>query len=220
MLRWLPVALLVGMALVFIAGSQVYYGYGLLATVYAIGCVPAAQWATRVPWRRGLLIAAVALNSVVSIMLSLPVLPVGLEAKTPIGGLDQAIRDQVGWPTYVAQVEHVVSTLPAGSGTTIIFATNYGEAGALDRYLPAGSPKVYSGHNALGLLPPPAKIDTAVIVGAQFEGARRLFRHCRIAGHLNDEIGMDNEEQGQPIGVCTGPSLSPAALLAAARHLS
>jgi 4-amino-4-deoxy-L-arabinose transferase-like glycosyltransferase len=219
MLRWVPVALLTGMVLVFVAGSQLYYSYGLLVTVYAIGCVPAAQWAASVPWRRGLLIAAIAVNSVVSMMLALPVLPVGMEAKTPIGGLDQAIRDQVGWPAYVAQVEHVVATLPPGSGATIIFASNYGEAGALERYLPAGSPGVYSGHNALGLLPPPAKIDTAVIVGAQFEGARRVFQHCRIAGHLDDEVGMDNEEQGQPIGVCTGPTLRPAALLAGARHL-
>lgn len=219
MLRWVPVALLTGMVLVFVAGSQLYYGYGLLVTVYAIGCVPAAQWAARVPWRRGLLIAAIAVNSLVSIMLALPVLPVGIEAKTPIGGLDQAIRDQVGWPTYVAQVEHVVATLPPGSGATIIFASNYGEAGALERYLPAGSPEVYSAHNALGLLPPPVKIDTAVVVGAQFAGARSVFRHCRIAGHLDDRVGMDNEEQGQPIGVCTGPTLSPAALLARARHL-
>jgi len=67
--------------------------------------------------------------------------------------------------------------------------------------------------------PPPVKIDTAVVVGAQFAGARSVFRHCRIAGHLDDRVGMDNEEQGQPIGVCTGPTLSPAALLARARHL-
>jgi hypothetical protein len=217
-LRWIAVALLVVVVLVFIAGSQVYYGYGLLATVYAIGCVPTAEWARRRASRLALVVAAIAVSSVGTVLLSLPVLPVQVESETPIGAIDQAIRDQVGWPKYVAEVDHVVHTLPR-DGTAII-TTNYGEAGALERYLPAGSPAVYSGHNALGMLsPPPSNTRRVVFVGAQYPRAQQLFRHCEVEGRLDNGVGMDNEEQGQPIAVCTGATVGMAELMVRLRHL-
>ncbi|QDZ16021.1 glycosyltransferase family 39 protein [Humibacter ginsenosidimutans] len=218
-LRWIPIAFVVVVALVFLAGSQVYYGYGLLATVYAIGCVPTAEWARRRRWRLALVIVGVVVSSAGGILLSLPILPVRVEANTPIGAIDQAIRDQVGWPQYVEEVDDVVHQVASG-GDTVIIATNYGEAGALDRYLPAGSPGVYSGHNALGTLPPPPRsTKTVVFVGAEYPRAELFFQHCVVSGHLDDEVGMDNEEQGQPIAVCTGPTVSMSDLMAKLRHL-
>lgn len=217
-LRWIPIAFFVVIALVFFAGSQVYYGYGILAVVFAIGCVPAADWARRAGWRIGLVIAAIVLDGAVSILLSLPVLPVATSAKTPIGAIDQAIRDQVGWPQYVAEIDHVVREAP--SSRTAIIATNYGEAGALERYLPPGSPPVFSGHNALASLgEPTASTIRFVFVGAELPRAEQLFRHCAIEGRLDDLVGMDNEEQGQPIAVCTGPMVSIRTLMQRLAHL-
>ena len=52
-LRFLAGAFAVLLALVTWAGTQFYYPYGLLVCLYAIGCVPVADWGTtRV--RRGL----------------------------------------------------------------------------------------------------------------------------------------------------------------------
>ncbi|MHA7984245.1 ArnT family glycosyltransferase [Rathayibacter sp. CAU 1779] len=218
-LRWIPIALLVVMALVFLAGSQVYYGYGLLATVFAIGCVPAADWARGHGGRLALVIAAIVVSSLGSILLSLPILPVQTEAKTPIGAIDQAIRDQVGWPQYVDEVDHVVHRLASEDDTAIV-TTNYGEAGALERYLPAGSPGVYSGHNALATLPPPPDSTKQVVfVGAEYPRAEQYFEHCKVSGHLDDLVGMDNEEQGQPIAVCTDPTVSMVDLMSKLAHL-
>jgi 4-amino-4-deoxy-L-arabinose transferase-like glycosyltransferase len=220
-LRWIPIAFFIVVALVFFAGSQVYYGCGILAAVFAIGCVPAADWAHRARWRLGLVVAAIVLDGVVSILLSLPVLPVATSAKTPIGAIDQAIRDQVGWPQYVAEVDRVVREIPpADRAHTAIIATNYGEAGALERYLPAGSPPVYSGHNALASLgEPAASTSHFVFVGAELPSARQQFRHCAVKGRLDDLVGMDNEEQGQPIAVCTGPTIDMHTLVQRLAHL-
>ena len=64
---------------------------------------------------------------------------------------------------------------------------------------------VFSGHNALASFGEPAASTTRfVFVGAELPRAEQLFRHCAIAGRLDDLVGMDNEEQGQPIAVCTG----------------
>lgn len=217
-LRWIPIAFFVVVAAVFLAGSQVYYGYGLLATVYAIGCVPTADWIGRRRWRFALVVAGIVISSAGSILLSLPILPVQVAAGTPIGAIDQAIRDEVGWPQYVGQVDHVARRFAADD--TVILASNYGEAGALDRYLPAGSPAVYSAHNALAMLPPPPETTTRVVfVGAEYPRARQLFRHCVVSGRLDNGVGMDNEEQGQPIAVCTGPTVSMAELMVKLRHL-
>ena len=94
-------------------------------------------------WRR------VALNLAVSVLVALPVLPVGTLAKTPIADINQAVSDQIGWPVYVRQITDVYAALPAADRERAVIVTaNYGEAGALDRY-GRDLPGVYSGHNEL-----------------------------------------------------------------------
>jgi hypothetical protein len=62
---------------------------------------------------------------------------------------------------------------------------------------------VYSGHNELySVAAPPASPTVAIVVGEQLSTARRYFASCDVAGRLDNEVGVDNEEQGQPIAVC------------------
>jgi hypothetical protein len=135
-------------------------------------------------------------------------IPLSALGNTPVPGINQVARDTVGWPTYVRQIADVFAGLPASDRSdAVIVASNYGEAGAVDRYrgryhLPA----VYSGQNQLYFQGrPPAAATVAVIVGGQVDDTQQLFQSCEIAGHLDNGVDVDNEEQGEPIAICRAP---------------
>jgi hypothetical protein len=153
-------------------------------------------------------VAALALNAVVSAVVALPLLPVTVLGATPVPGLNQLAGDQVGWPTYVREVAAVYGALPAADrARAVVVASNYGEAGALTRYgPPLRLPAVYSGHNALyDAARPPASATVAVVVGGQLESVRGVFASCTVMVRMDNRVGVDNEEQGEPIAVCRHP---------------
>ena len=213
-IRFIGAAFPVLLVLVFVMGSQFYYPFGLLAVLYAIGLVPTVEWlrrgATGEPVgtaRRNWVVAGLAVNGVVSLLIGLPVIPLSALGNTPVPGINQAARDTVGWPRYVDEVDRVYAALPAGDrANAVIVASNYGEAGALARYgrrLPA----VYSGQNALyEQARPPAEATVAIVVGGQFRSVQRLFARCQVQARLDDQVGVDNEEQRRPIAVCRDPA--------------
>ena len=205
------------------AGGQVYYPLGLLAVLYAVGCVPAAALPPR--WWRTLQ-ALVVVNALVSSVIALPLLPLSVVGDTPVPGINQAAQDQVGWAAYVAQVARVRGGLPAGEReSAILIAGNYGEAGALDRYGPAlGLPTPFSGHNALAdqAVPPDARV-TAVVVGSGAVDSARGVATCEVVAQLDDAVDgraeVDNEEQGEPVAVCRDPRTTWQQAWPAFRHL-
>ena len=112
------------------------------------------------------------------------------------------VGETIGWPDLTRTVASVYRR--AGSGT-VIFTSNYGEAGAIDRYGPAlGLPAAYSGHNAFGYWgPPPDRLGPVVTVGLDASQLRH-FRGCRLAGRIHNSAGVDNDEHGEPIDQCAG----------------
>jgi hypothetical protein len=213
--RALAVAYPVLLVITFATGGQFYYPIGLLAALYAAGCVPVAAWA-RSRSRRGLVVAGVALNSAISAVVALPLLPLAAVAQTPIPDMNNSVPDQVGWQTYTDQVAAVAAGLPED---TVIITSNYGEAGALDRYGEEDLPPVYSGHNELHEYgPPPASATTVVTVGLTLSRVDDFFDECTAAGTLDHGLGIDNEEQGRPIGVCRGPARDWTALWEEFQH--
>ncbi|MDQ0737006.1 ArnT family glycosyltransferase [Arthrobacter agilis] len=202
--RFLAAAFPVLLLLAFAVGGQIYYPSGLLAVLYAAGCVPAAAFlAGRTVWRRTM-VAGLALNAVIAGVIALPLLPEPVLGVSPVPGINQLAADQIGWPAYVRQIAEVHRTQAPG---TVIITSNYGEAGAVARYGPdLGLPHPYSGHNELYFAAqPPEGSTTAIIVGGQADSVRRLFEACRVAATLDNGVGVDNEEQGRPIMVCTEP---------------
>lgn len=190
--------------LVCVMGAQFYYPVGLVSVLFAAGCGPTAAWLSGRVARRNLVIAGLALNAVVSLVLGLPVIPLWLLGKTPVPGINQAARDTVGWPTYVNQVRALLEGLaPADRAQAQLVASNYGEAGALDRY-GAGLPRVFSGQNGLYEQGRPTA-PIVILVGGQLARARPWFGSCTVAGHLDDGQDVDNEEQGEPVAVCRAP---------------
>jgi 4-amino-4-deoxy-L-arabinose transferase-like glycosyltransferase len=208
--RALAAAYPVLMLIVLLSGGQMYYPLGLVSFLYAAGCVPTADWiARRSGTRRPLVVAGVALNTVVTLVLALPLLPVDVLAHTPIPEINQGTRDQIGWPAYTRQVADAYRALaPADRARAVLITGNYGEAGALDRYREAeGLPdKIYSGQNQLYHYGPPAEADTiAVVVGLPLPPLQAQFANCTAAGVLDNGVGVENEEQGRIIAVCRDP---------------
>jgi hypothetical protein len=192
--------------IVLLTGGQLYYTFGLLVFLLAAGAVTLEE---RLDPRgvRGTTYGLIA-NSVVSMVFALPLIPVSVLGDTPIPAVNQSIRDQVGWPTYVDQVAEVYRGLPAADRTAAtIIAGNYGEAGAIDRYGPArGLPAVYSGQNQLhDYGPPPATARVAILVGFALGGTSADFNQCAVAATLDNDVGVDNEEQGRSILICRDP---------------
>jgi hypothetical protein len=174
--------------------------------LYAIGCVPAVEWLRRGTGRGTLVVAGVAVNAAVSLLIALPLLPLSAVGNSPVPGINQVARDTVGWPAYVEEVGAVYAGLSAADRAhAVIVTSNYGEAGAIDRY-GRGLPAVYSGQNALyDQARPPGQATVAIVVGGQYSAVVPLFADCQRRARLDDRVGVDNEEQRRPIGVCRDP---------------
>lgn len=202
-----------------VSGAQPHYPVHLLTVMYAAGCVPVARWLSgRVGWRRAAA-AGLVLNVAFALVLALPVVPIGRLGQTPVPAIGPLVGDQVGWPAYVEQVAQAYRSVPPGRRTAVI-TTNYGEAGAVARFGPSlGLPAPHSGQNALHARRPPADVDTVVLVGWQGPHVAHLFSTCQVVTRLDNGVGVDNEEQGAPVAVCTGPVADWATLWPRFRHL-
>ena len=196
-LRFFVVAFAALLAFTFVGGTQPHYPVFLLPLPFAAGIVAMERHLGRV-WA-GLF----ALNALVSAFIGLPLLAVGTVGSTPIPGINPIVGDSVGWPTYVRQVTTAYDALP-DPASAAVFTSNYGEAGAVHHFAP--DVPVFSAQNALyDQARPPDSVTTVVVVGGQYDDAKRLFANCRVVDHLDNGVDVDNEEQGQPIAVCHGP---------------
>jgi hypothetical protein len=198
-----PIVLL----LVLVTGGQPYYPLGLLLALYAAGCVSTARWAADRIGRRTLLAAGLTLNLAVSVFAALPVLPV--QSLPPgVAALNSTFGDSIGWPAYVREMAGAYRSLPAADQAVAVIVTgNYGEAGAIDRYGPGYSlPAVYSGHNELHRFgPPPDSATVVLLVGYDLTRVAGWFADCAELARLDNRVGVDNEEQGNPVLVCRQP---------------
>jgi 4-amino-4-deoxy-L-arabinose transferase-like glycosyltransferase len=182
-----PVLCLLTLAL----GGKPYYTMPLLVVLLAAGAEPALRWALR---HRALAVTGAVLGVVTSVVVALPVLPVG--ALVPVLAVNREQGEQVGWAELTASVADVWTQ--AGP-QAVIFTRNYGQAGAIERYGPElGLPQPYSGHMSYGDWGPP--LDSAdgpvVVVGARHP----LFTGCRVV-RVHHAV-IENDEDGTEIAVC------------------
>jgi hypothetical protein len=194
------------MVIAFIAkGGKPYYVAGMFPVLLAAGAQPAVDWLHRgrPKLRRRLLVVAFVLSTP-PVLFELPVLPLSTLPHTPVVDINYDIGETVDWPSYVDEIAAVYRETP-GAG---IVATNYGEAGAVDRYGAArGLPHAHSGHNGYYYWgPPPDTVTTVVAVGYDEAFLRRSFAQVRLATRLHNSHHIDNDEQGRPVWICTGPT--------------
>jgi hypothetical protein len=179
-------------AVFLVLGGKPYYLAGLLPLLLAAGAQPVVDWGWRwVP-------SALLVLSLPVLVITLPILPV---AETgPAIDVNYDLGETIGWPMMVRQVAAAYDDLPPG---TAIVASNYGEAGAVDRYGPAlGLPSAYSGHNAYAEWGRPTASVPALVVGFDHDQLERACRELRTLDHLRTPHDVDNDEDGTAVSYC------------------
>ena len=217
--RWVVVWAAVVVAFTLGSGAQPHYPVATLEVLYAAGCVPVSVWIGHRGGRRALVVGALVLNAAVSAVIALPLLPVSVLGSTPVPDINTVAADQVGWPEHVGRIAAAFRL--ADDPGAVIITSNYGEAGAVDRFGPAlGLPAPYSGQNDLGTGPaPPEGTRTVVLVGYQGPSVADLFAKCEVVARLDNDAGVPNEEQDAPVAVCTDPVLPWSRLWPRFAHL-
>jgi 4-amino-4-deoxy-L-arabinose transferase-like glycosyltransferase len=201
-----------------ITGGKPYYLAGLFPVLLAAGSIDVDAWLRRgrAGRRAAFLGTAIVLSAVVSVMLALPVLPA--TDASPVVAANGDVGETIGWPQFVRAVARAYRRAPRKA---VIFASNYGEAGAIDRFGPAlGLPEAYSGHNAFGTWgPPPDAPAPVVVVGLDPRNLRASFRGCRLVNHVGNDEGIDNDERGSSVQLCTSTRQPWSVMWARLRHL-
>jgi hypothetical protein len=210
---WITLAYLIFLVVVVVTGGKPYYLAGFFPAVLAAGAGPVLGWVTKSARRKRIATAVLVFSWVVTAFLTLPLAPVGSPVYQIAVAVNPDAGETVGWDSYVQQVQDVVPRVLSDQRSgTIILTRNYGEAGALSRARrlspveASALPPVYSGHNAFAYWgPPPESATTAIVVG-EFSDAelRSWFIQCRQVSQFRSPDGVDNEESGAPIRICTG----------------
>ncbi len=123
-----------------------------------------------------------------------------------VGPLPQLWGDQFGWPELVTDVARVYRSLsPEERARAAIYASNYGEAGAINLFGPAmGLPAAVCAHQTHSFWGPPDG-DPDVIIWLQWrrEWLEGLCGSIEKAGEHRHPWGM--AEENRPIWVCRDP---------------
>jgi len=214
--RAFGIAYLVVLVLVIATGGRLYYPAGAYAVLVAAGSLAAVSW-----FKRKLTpAAAVAFTVLWTMVMGLPIFPIGVLADTPQPALNYDSGETVGWPELTATVATVYNGLPEGERrTAVILTSNYGQAGAIAHYGPAlGLPQPYSGHLAFWRWgPPPDSATGPVIIVSQRTPA--FCDSAEIAARNDNGYRVDNDEQGVPIWLCRGLKQPWQAVWPGLRHL-
>jgi hypothetical protein len=206
--RAIPVAVAVLVVLFMATGGKPYYLGGVYPVVLAAGSV--SWWNSTSASRRTLRWIPILTGlSLIGYVITLPILPAGWLHDSPVVQANYDAGETVAWPTYVSQIASVYDRAAGGatpSSSTIILTSNYGEAGAVDRFGGVHSlPSAFSVHNAFWLWgPPPVSATTVVAVGFDRSDLSSYVSHIRLARKLNNHIAVDDDEQGAKVFVCHG----------------
>jgi hypothetical protein len=195
-------------ALCLATGAKEYYAIGWYPALLAAGAV-ALEPRLDHTRRRRRLAAALVVSAAIAWTIQLPLTPQASVHANPLVQANQDTLETIGWPRFVHTVAGVWHDLPpAQRARAVIFTANYGEAGAFQEYGPSqGLPRAYSGHNSFWSFGRPP-VGAAPVIAVGFRDSdylRRSFEGCRLARRFDNQLGVDNEEQGAPIHVCTAP---------------
>jgi len=206
-LRWARAAVLVYpvvAAATLVVGGKPYYAVPPALVLLAAGAEPTVRWLAGGASRRAWAAVAAAVGVVVSAVVGLPLLPAAQLG--PVLAMNKEAGEQVGWPEFADTVAAAWADLPPGErASAVLFTSDYGQAGALDRYGPErGLQAAHSGHMSYADWGPPPETATGpvLVVGE----AAALFAGCApVATHRSPD-GVDNEEDGTVVSRCAPPS--------------
>jgi len=157
---------------------------------------------------------------------AVPVLPVetfikysaalGIKPSTPernrLAELPQYYADMFGWEELARDVSAVYMSLPAEErSATVVYARNYGEAGALEYYAAKYPlPRVISTHNSYWFWGYPKEgLRTVIVLRGREEDYRKSCDEVTLAAVHTCRYCMPYEND-MPIYVCRGLRVTPA----------
>ena len=171
---------------------------------------------------RGIRAAAVAvllLCGVITAPMAIPILPVdsyllysaalgirpSTEEKKEIGRLPQFFADRQGWEQFVDQIGLAWERIaPADRGSAVVYAGNYGEAGAIELFGRARGIRVVSAHNNYWQWGPQGHTGGIMIVlSRRPDRLRERFDSIELVGEIDCGDCMPYENH-QPIYLCRG----------------
>ena len=203
--RLIGVAAAVPFVTFLFAGKSYYIG-PLHPVLLAAGACALESWTTTHAGRlRPSAAAALILQAVVLLPLTLPVLPEGTMARSPLAAARKDFADTVGWHELVAQVAAIFDALPPEQrAIAVIITDNYGEAGAINTYGPAmGLPTALSGELTYYYWKPAHLPNGPVVaVGIDPGFLAPWFADCKVVATIANSYSLHNEEYGAPISVC------------------
>jgi hypothetical protein len=168
---------------------------------------------------RSVIIAVVGVCGAILMPISLPLLSpqrqvdylarIGLEpSKTEVahvGPLQQLWSDQFGWPELVEEIAEIYWGLPEEQrARTGIFASNYGEAGAINLFGPQhGLPPAICAHQTHSMWGP-GNFDGDQLIWLQWpaESLERICASVEVVGEHHHQWGM--AEENRQILLCRG----------------
>jgi len=205
--------------------SKPYYLVPAFTPLLAAGSV-ALERVTRhrARWVKPVSVALIAATSIAIAPLVLPILPVeslvryqaviGLAASadenSEQGELPQLFSDRLGWQEMTRAVAAVYEDLPESDRERcIIYAGNYGEAGAISYYgRDYGLPRVVSGHNNYFLWGPgDVEPDVLIAIGAGRRGLEQIFEEVTEAAVVDTPYSRPGE-RGLTVYVARRPKVS------------
>jgi 4-amino-4-deoxy-L-arabinose transferase-like glycosyltransferase len=216
--RFLSIAFIGATAIVFLTGGKDYYLFAVYPTMFAVG---AAACSGLKKWLLGVWLAVATAQTLILAPLILPVLnppnlasylaathlrPRPYEAAAVGAPLTQVFSDELGWRDLEHRVASVYRSLSKDEQRrAAIFATNYGEAAAIDVYGRAdGLPPAITGHNQYFLWGPQGH-DGSLIILVNGD-PNRWQRYCRDL-EIVDRFGVPYAmpyETNRPIFICRG----------------
>ncbi|HEY2142514.1 MAG TPA: glycosyltransferase family 39 protein [Solirubrobacteraceae bacterium] len=223
--RFFAVAWLVLVLIFLVSGGKPYYLAGMFPVLLGAGAIQVDSWLERgsTRLRGGLLGAAIGLSGLVSAVIALPILPASQAG--PVIAANSDVGETIGWPQFTREVARVydqaAQTLINAGQTPVIFTSNYGEAGAVDRFGPVlGLPSAYSGHNGFAEWgPPPDRPGSVITIGLSESELAKHFRGCRLVTRISNSANVDNDERGEPIDLCSTTRGSWSQIWSGLRHL-
>ncbi|HEX7254047.1 MAG TPA: glycosyltransferase family 39 protein [Thermoanaerobaculia bacterium] len=235
LLGWTYLALI---AMMIALKAKNYYPTPIYPMLFASGAVATEGWLERRSargriWPKAVLAVCVLIAGVLVAPAVLPILPperlLAYQAwlgaappKTEVhhrGPLEQRLGDQFGWPELVEDVARIYRSLPPDRrARTGIFASNYGEAGAIDLLGPSlGLPRAICAHQNYYLWGPPAEeVDDLIWLQWSRESIEEHCRSVEKVGEHSHPWGM--AEENRPIYLCRGLRTPLARQWASLKH--
>jgi Dolichyl-phosphate-mannose-protein mannosyltransferase len=205
---------LIPLALFLFGKGRGYYLAAAYPALMSMGAVTGERWVRSLSnlWRRATETIYFAGLAACGLYICALILPLASDGPLRDFALKNNgdLREEIGWNELVKSVASIRDSLPPEQQTSVgVLVGNYGEQGAIEILGPAYHlPRPISMTNSAWLrgypVPPPA---TLIVLGFSRESAENAFASCRLAGHVTNPYGVENEEsRAHPdIFVCGGP---------------